>query len=142
MVKAKPKIFISHSWEDNEISRKLAENLKRDGADIWIDYARIEGGDSLPEIISNAIDWCDTLILVWSKSAIDSYWVKEEWTCAHSLRKRIVPCLIDSSKLPSILMSKLYIDIYDFEKGYPILARALKLITKEHKSIDPNSGGN
>jgi len=77
-----PKIFISHSWEDNDISRKLAEYLKRDGADIWIDYARISGGDSLPEIIGDAIEWCDIMVLVWSKSAASSYFVKLEWTCA------------------------------------------------------------
>ncbi len=135
MNKQKPKVFISHSWEDNDISRKLAEYFRRDGAEVWIDYARIEGGDSLPKVISNAIDWCDTMILVWSKSAVDSYWVEEEWTCAHSLRKRIVPCLIDRSKLPSILMSRLHIDIKDFEKGYSNLGRALKLIVKEQKVI-------
>ncbi|MBD3339990.1 MAG: TIR domain-containing protein, partial [Candidatus Lokiarchaeota archaeon] len=50
------KVFISHSWEDNEISRKIAENLKRDGAEIWIDYARIHGGDSLPARISEALE--------------------------------------------------------------------------------------
>ena len=103
MSETKPKVFISHAWEDNEVSRKLAEYLRRDGVEIWIDYARIEGGDSLPKVISNAIDWCDTFVLVWSKSAMDSYWVEEEWTCAHSLRKRIIPCPLDKTKLPSIL---------------------------------------
>jgi len=127
MNKIKPKIFISHSWEDNEISRKLAEYLKRDGAEVWIDYAKIEGGESLPKVISNAIDWCDTLVLVWSKSAMESYWVEEEWTCAHSLRKRIIPCIVNKSRLPSILLSKLHIDLKNLEKGYPYLARALRL---------------
>jgi hypothetical protein len=130
-----PKIFISHSWEDNELSRKLADYLRRDGAEVWIDYARIAGGDSLPKVISNAIDWCDTLVLVWSKAALDSYWVEEEWTCAHSLRKRIVPCLIDRAKLPAILLSKLHIEISDFDNGYSDLARALKLIVKRKKAI-------
>ncbi|MDZ7261229.1 MAG: toll/interleukin-1 receptor domain-containing protein [candidate division KSB1 bacterium] len=50
-----PKAFISHSWEDNETSRKLAEYLRHDGAEIWIDYAHISGDDSLPEVIGQAI---------------------------------------------------------------------------------------
>ena len=29
-----PKVFISHSWEDSEIAREIAANLKRDGAEI------------------------------------------------------------------------------------------------------------
>jgi len=133
MSETKPKIFISHAWEDNEISRKLAENLKRDGAEIWIDYAKIRGGDSLPEIISNAIEWCDTLILVWSKKASNSYWVKEEWTCAHSIRKRIVPCLVDEAELPSILRSRLYIDIRIFEVGYKGLTQAINVVIKQEQ---------
>jgi hypothetical protein len=126
-----PKIFISHSWEDTDISRKLAEYLKRDNAEIWIDYARISGGDSLPEVIGKAIEWCDTMVLVWSKSAANSYYVKEEWTCAHTNQKRIIPCVIDNVKLPTILSSRLYIDFGDFEKGYRALARALRLMIKE-----------
>ena len=59
-----PKIFISHSWEDNEVSKKLAEYLERDGAEVWIDYKRISGGDSLPVIIGDAIEWCDVVVLI------------------------------------------------------------------------------
>jgi len=83
-----PKVFISHSWEDNEISRKLAEYLKRDGADIWIDYARISGGESLPRRLSEALEWCDTLVLLWSKSAENSYYVNLEWESALGLKKK------------------------------------------------------
>jgi len=126
-----PKIFISHSWEDNDISRKLAEYLRRDGAEVWIDYARIEGGDSLPKIISDAIDWCDTLVLIWSKSAAASYWVGEEWTCAHVNKKRIIPCIIDNTKLPTILTSRLYLHFSNLERGYRELARTLKLSIKK-----------
>jgi hypothetical protein len=122
-----PKIFISHSWNDNEISRKLAQYLKRDGADIWIDYARIEGGDKLPKRIGNALKWCDALLLLWSQAAADSYWVEEEWTNALALRKRIIPCILDKVELPPILSNRLYIDIQEFDQGYQELYRTLKL---------------
>jgi len=125
--------IISHSWEDNDISRTLAEYLKRDGADIWIDYARISGGDSLPEIIGNAIEWCNTMVLVWSKSATSSYFVKLEWTCALSNQKKIIPCVLDGAKLPTILSGFLYLDFKNFESGYRSLARDLKMMLSSHK---------
>ncbi|MBN1155834.1 TIR domain-containing protein [candidate division KSB1 bacterium] len=125
-----PKVFISHTWEDNAISRKIAENLKNNGADIWIDYARIEGGGNLPIVVSNAIKSCDTLILIWSESASTSYWVEEEWSCAHALRKRIIPCLLSNTELPAILLSRLHIDFTDYEAGYNALLRALNLVKK------------
>ncbi len=128
----KRKVFISHSWEDNEVSRKLAEYLKRDGADIWIDYTRIHGGDSLPRRISEALEWCDTLILIWSKAAKDSYYVNLEWENALDLRKIIIPCLLDETKRPAILCRCLFIDFKNFDEGYRQLAYALDLaIQKE-----------
>jgi hypothetical protein len=128
-----PKIFISHAWEDNEISRKLAEYLKRDGAEIWIDTSRISGGDSLPEVIGEGIEWCDIFILIWSKSAKSSYYVKLEWNCAIDNQKRIIPCLIDDEKLPTILSPFLHLGFENFDKGYYELALTLKLKIKEHE---------
>ncbi len=126
-----PKIFISHSNKDSEISSKLADFLRRDGAEVWIDSTRISGGDSLPDAIGKGIDWCDTFILIWSKSAKNSRYVKMEWKCAFNIDKRIIPCVIDDGKLPTFLSHLLYIDFKDFEKGYLRLAGDLKLTIKE-----------
>jgi len=135
------KVFISHSWEDNEISKKMAEYLKRDGAKIWIDYARILGGDSLPEEMGKAIEWCDTMVLIWSSSAANSYYVKLEWTSAISNMKRIIPCKIDETKLPTILDGILYRDFKNFEDGYSKLVFDLNLSirNKRQKSIQEQS---
>ena len=54
------KVFISHSWKDNDIAKKIAYELKHDGAEIWIDYARIKPGEGLPDRIGEALEWCDT----------------------------------------------------------------------------------
>jgi len=126
-----PKVFISHSWDDNVTSRQLADYLLRDGAEVWIDYAKIEGGDSLPKVIGRAIEWCDTLLLVWSASAVDSFFVELEWECALTNRKRIIPCLVDETRLPTLLTNKLFIDFRDFKSGYRALARALRLKIRE-----------
>jgi|GEM_PF-1528274 len=127
------KVFISRSWNDNDISRRIAHDLRRDGAEIWIDYARIKAGDTLPERISNALEWCDTLVLVWSKSAEASYWVKKEWQSALTLKKEIIPCIIDDTPLPAILCSLIYIDFKDFNQGYKHLLEALEQV----KPIQP-----
>ena len=128
-----PQLFISHAWKDNDISRRLAADLKRDGADIWIDYARIKGGQSLPEVIGQAIEESDILILIWSKAAASSYYVHLEWNCALNLEKRIIPCVLDGAKLPPILSAFLYHDFQNYESGYQLLARGLNLKrTAEH----------
>jgi hypothetical protein len=121
-----PKVFISHSWEDNEIARKIADRLKNDGVTIWVDYESISGGDSLPDKICEALEWCDVLLLIWSNPAISSYYVGLEWKSALDLQKKIIPCVLDGSRLPAILRSFLYIDFRDFEDGYFKLLRALR----------------
>lgn len=128
-----PKIFISHSWEDNEIARKLAEYLRRDGAEVWIDTSRICGGDSLPDAIGEGIEWCDSMVLMWSKSAKYSRYVTLERNCALNLNKRIIPCVIDKEKLPTIISHFLHIDFKNVEQGYSNLAKSINLTKQDQK---------
>jgi hypothetical protein len=122
-----PKVFISYSQEDNETARKLASDLKSAGTEIWIDHARIDGGDNLPERIGEACEWCDMLLLLWSANAAGSYWVKQEWSTGVSLEKRVIPCLLDDTQLPPILRPKRHCDFRQYETGYRDLCRTLKV---------------
>ena len=124
----KTKIFISHAWEDKHLVKLLEADLKAAGADVWVDHIGIRAGDNLPERISEALEWCDTLLLIWSGAASKSHWVKEEWTVAFSTERRIIPCLLDKTKLPVILSNKAYVDFCDFDKGLIQLQSALKLV--------------
>src|SRR5262245_57551379 len=122
-----PRIFISHAWEDKELVRCLEAQLKSAGAEVWVDHAGIRGGDNLPERINDALEWCNTLLLIWSKAAAGSRWVKLEWTNAISLERLVIPCPLDKALLPSILANTVYIDFSDEEKGVRELREALRL---------------
>ena len=130
------KVFISHSWHDNDIAKKIADNLKRDGAEIWIDYATIKSG-AIPVRISQALEWCDTMVLIWSKASAESYYVGLEWQSALDLQKAIIPCIIDDTKRPAILRGFLFIDLRDFDRGYEQLFQALEL--KREKTAEKPS---
>ncbi len=122
-----PKIFISHSWEDKPLVRRLENELQAAGAEVWVDHEGIRGGDNLPERISEALEWCNTLVLVWTKAASQSRWVKLEWTNAISLEKAIIPCRVDNAALPAILAHKAYVPFSDVEAGLAQLLQALRL---------------
>lgn len=124
------KVFISHSWKDGEISKKLRDQLHQDGAIVFIDYDKIRGGSKLPKKIGEGIVWCDEFVLLWSKDAAESPWVEEEWHCAWTLRKLIVPCILDDTPLEPVLLSRGRIDFRDFGKGYKELLAALDLEPK------------
>jgi hypothetical protein len=107
--------------------RRLEAQLKSAGAEVWVDHAGIRGGDNLPERINDALEWCNTLLLVWSKQAKASHWVKLEWTNAISLRKLIIPCPIDGTPAPPIMANTAYVDFSDEKKGLRELLQALRL---------------
>ncbi len=101
------------------------------GAEVWVDHKGIRGGDNLPEEISNALQWCNTVVLVWSEAASSSYWVKLEWTNALSLQKKIIPCRVDRAPLPAILAHKAFIDFLNISQGVDELKLALDIADPE-----------
>jgi hypothetical protein len=128
------KIFVSHSWDDKPLVRDLESRLREAGAEVWVDHAKVRGGDNLPKRISDALDWCDTLLLLWSKAAAESKWVEKEWTCAISLERTVIPCQLDATRLPPLLANLLYVDLRDREPGVERLMTALKLSLPTNKA--------
>ena len=122
-----PKIFISHSWEDKPLVQHLEKELQAAGAEVWVDHEGIRGGDNLPKRISDALKWCNTLLLLWSEAASTSDWVEMEWSNAVSLKKAIIPCCVDNTELPAILAHKAYVAFRDIEAGLAQLLKALRL---------------
>lgn len=122
-----PKVFLSHTWIDSKISEKISDLLFQDSAELWVDYEKIKPGDSLPKKINDGIDWCEVFVLLWSDAASKSYWVNLEWECALTLRRLILPCLLDDTPLPPILRRLSYCDFRDFGKGYKRLFDVLGL---------------
>ena len=125
-----PKIFVSHAWADKDLVTRLEQELQNAGAEVWVDHSGIRSGDNLPKRINDALEWCNILVLVWSDAASHSRWVELEWTNAISLDKKLIPCILDSVPLPSILSHKVRIDFHDFRQGLTQLLNALELVER------------
>jgi hypothetical protein len=136
-----PRIFISHAWEDKALVRQIEKALAEAGAEVWVDHAGIRGGDNLPERISDALDWCNTLLLIWSKAAAGSRWVKLEWTNAIMLDKLVIPCPLEKTVLPSLLANTAYIDFSNRDQGLRDLLRALQLAKTGGEDFDLELAG-
>ncbi len=80
------RIFISYARADG---RAFAEALERrlvDEAGIrsWRDIRDMEGGDILPQVL-RAIEETQHLVLVLSRRALASHWIRREWTQVSAL---------------------------------------------------------
>jgi tetratricopeptide (TPR) repeat protein len=113
-VKIMAKLFISHSWENKPVARKLAEDLGR-SHEVWIDHVELHGGDPLLLEIQRGIENCDSLLLLWSAPAKASRNVRMEWESALLVPKTLIPCRLDDTELELFLKRLLWID---FRESY------------------------
>mgnify|MGYP001478792925 CR=1 FL=1 len=111
----KVSVFISYSHEDSDIVEKIAAYLVKENIHIWIDKWEINYGDSLIQKIQTAVTEASVLLIMLSKTSVQSEWCKKELT-AGLLReleeKRVVtiPVLLQDCEIPIFLREKYYAD--------------------------------
>lgn len=114
----KVKVFISHSFNDHDFVLLLAEKLRKDSIDVWIDDWELKVGDSIVQKINEGLENSSFLMIVFSEFSIKSDWVLRELnsTLMRQLTKKeskkevkILPILleIEPTELPP-LFSDLY----------------------------------
>ncbi|MDF0667560.1 MAG: SUMF1/EgtB/PvdO family nonheme iron enzyme [Nitrospira sp.] len=91
-------IFISYANEDHDRVRSLAEALEAQGWSVFWDRT-IPSGKTWREILEQGLRDARCVVVVWSKTSIESKWVQEE---ADEGRDRDIlhPILIDDVKQP------------------------------------------
>jgi hypothetical protein len=70
--------FCSYSSLDREEMLKRAQGLQAVGLETFIDVLKLRPGDEWNPKIFAAIDESDLFVVIWSKNARDSKWVKKE----------------------------------------------------------------
>lgn len=87
------RVFISYSRADEGFARRLATDLDRLGAEVWIDVDDIPPGVNWSTAIQQGLDTCDALVLVISPDALASKNVEDEWQYVRDEGKPIIPLL-------------------------------------------------
>lgn len=129
-----PSVFLSHSSKDNDFVSRLENELKKNDIEVWVDYDRLEVGNSLYGEIAPAIETVDHFALLWSANSSNSRWVKRELNAALAREDEegvelILPVLLDNTPLPAFLKHQVYADFTseeNFEQAFKKLLRALK----------------
>lgn len=87
------RIFISYSRQDEDIARRIATDLDRLGADVWIDVDDIPPGVNWSTAVQEGLDTCDILILIISPESMASKNVTDEWQYFRDEEKIIIPVM-------------------------------------------------
>jgi uncharacterized protein YjbI with pentapeptide repeats len=94
--------FISYAHEDQAFADRLFGNLRAGGVQCWLDDHYLKYGQPLQKTVDNAIHNHEKMILVLSKSSMNSSWVEHEVELALSRERRIkqdilIPVMIDDT---------------------------------------------
>jgi serine/threonine-protein kinase len=93
-----PDIFLSYSREDQGIARRFAEGLSREGFSVWWDQS-LNAGEAFDRVTEQALDEARAVVVLWSKTSVDSRWVRAEATQALG-NGRLVPVMIEPCRRP------------------------------------------
>jgi hypothetical protein len=88
-------IFISYSRADGrEFAEAFGRRLDHEGIRSWRDLKSMEAGDIRPQVL-RAIEHARHFVLILSRRALASDWIKREWSHARLMGKRVSPVLAD-----------------------------------------------
>src|SRR5271166_4725431 len=88
-------IFISYSRSDGrEFAEAFERRLAAEGIHTWRDLKDMGAGDIRPQVL-RAIEDARHLVLILSRRALVSDWIKREWSHARLMGKQVSPVLAD-----------------------------------------------
>jgi hypothetical protein len=95
---ASPTIFLSYARQDQHCAERLAVVLSARGLSVWWDR-NIRAGRSYERVIEEALTEAQIVVVLWSRSSVESDWVRAEASYALDANK-LLPLNIDGTRLP------------------------------------------
>ena len=122
------RVFISHCSADRKFVHRLLQILKQNRIRYWYSERHIPGATNWHDEIGQALKRCDWFLIVLSKKAVRSRWVKRE--LVYALRQnrydgRVVPVLIASCKYDDLSWTLAAIEMIDFRGEFKTGCRRL-----------------
>lgn len=91
-------VFLSYSRADQKRALPVIKALEAAGLQVWWD-GLLEGGDTFLPTTEAALENADAVVVLWSKTAVESHWVRDEATRGRE-RGCLVPLTIDGTHPP------------------------------------------
>lgn len=89
------RLFLSYSRNDIDAANHIAAELRRRGADVFVDYERLKGGEDFIKRLGKEIKACDYLVLLFSPRSAESKWVQDEVAFARHHNRPIIPVILE-----------------------------------------------
>ncbi len=130
------RVFISHSGQDSEFAARLCDDLAMAGHRPWIHDLEVGAGDEIIDRIQEGLRDCPYMIVILSRSAVESKWVDTEWKerlWGEIKTRTLIPVLTEPCDIPMFLRTRRYAD---FSRSYAVGFAAL-ILKLRSKAVDP-----
>ncbi len=140
-------VFISYSHSDELIVNKLAAHLVKHNANVWVDTWELNVGDSILNRVQDAIQESSALLVILSKTSVESEWCKKELSAGlmrelDEKRVVVLPVLVEDCEIPLFLKEKMYADLRtDFNVGlHKVLDAIAKVTNADQGRLEQDEG--
>ena len=128
-------VFVSYSRNDKDRVLELAGKLRAAGVSLWLDTSGIDGATFWGEQIVHALESAKVLLLMISKSAVQSDNVAKEVVLISERKGHILPVHLEPTQIPSTLKYQLagiqhveYFNSADSDQNLKTILRSLTRI--------------
>lgn len=102
-------VFINYSHQDQEVVRRVVNDLRTQGIEVWYDNSGLMG--NLQQAIMSAITDAAVMLYMVSPDSISSPWVKAELAYARSARKPVIVVIMRPALLSPTLSIYKQVDL-------------------------------
>lgn len=130
--KRRVSVFLSHSSRDRTVARRLADDLRRSGIEVWFDETHVRVGDSVSREIQYGLQQTDFVAVLLSREGVQSGWVEKEWQSriaaeAEERKVFILPVKVGECEIPPLLRDRKFADLTgDYQSGLDQLITAIR----------------
>jgi hypothetical protein len=138
--------FISYRHYDQEIVDKIDFWLTEiAGFDIWLDRRNLPPSSKITSYLPMAIENSRAIILILSKQAVSSGWIKEEYDYAIAQRAefpdfRIIPIVIEDCEIPRFIQTTKWIELKEGKLEVQFCQELITALTYRQGFLNMKSG--
>lgn len=114
-------IFLSHASRNRRFADKLARSLRQQGIAVWYSKTHLRGAQQWQDEIGEALRRCDWVIVILSRAAVKSMWVKRELSYAliqKRFENKIVPVLYEDCDFEKLHWTLASFQMVSFTGGF------------------------
>jgi CHASE2 domain-containing sensor protein len=127
-------VFLSYSEKERAVMEKVAKLLMRESFTVWTNKTDIQSGTDFVESIYRGIEEADNLVFLMSPASLQSEYCQMEVSHAFSLKKRIIPLLIeqvDIEQIPVELRTLHFIDLTEPQQQEVNIDKLINVLTQD-----------